>query len=104
MPVRPIPEGYHSVIPALATHRASEAIDFDERALGAKEGFRMPTPDGRIAHAELEIGDSVVMLSDSFPGSKVKPPTQLGGMSIGVFLYVEDVDAVFQQAVERARP
>ena len=100
MATKPIPEGYHSVSPALTIDGAAEAIDFYERAFGAKERLRMPDPEGRIAHAELEIGDSVVMLSDPFPHSSVKPPSQLGGTTVGIFVYVEDVDAVFQQAVE----
>ena len=100
MAAKPIPEGYHSVSPALTIDGAAEAIDFYERAFGAKERLRMPGPDGEIAHAELEIGDSVVMLSDPFPQSSVKPPSQLGGTTVGIFVYVEDVDAVFQQAVE----
>ena len=100
MAAKAVPEGYHSVSPALAIDGAAEAIDFYKRAFGAKERFRMPAPDGKIAHAELEIGDSVVMLSDPFPHSTVKPPTQLGGTSVGVFVYVEEVDAVFQQAVD----
>jgi PhnB protein len=100
MPANAIPEGYHSVSPALAIDGATEAIDFYKRAFGAKERYRMPGPDGKIAHAELEIGDSVVMLSDPFPQSTVKAPTELGGTTVGIFVYVEDVDAVFQQAVD----
>src|SRR5919201_4619717 len=100
MTVKPIPEGYHSVSPALAIEGAAEAIDFYKRAFGAKERSRMPGPDGKIAHAEIEIGDSVVMLSDPFPQSQVKAPSELGGTSVGMFVYVEDVDSVFQQAAD----
>jgi len=100
MAVKPIPEGYHSVSPALAVDGAAEAIEFYKRAFGAKERLVMPGPEGMIAHAELEIGDSVVMLSDPFPHSTVRPPKELGGTSVGVFVYVEDVDAVFEQAVK----
>ena len=100
MAVQPIPEGYQSVSPALTVDDAAEAIEFYKRAFGAKERFRMPGPDGTIGHAELEIGDSVVMLSDPFPHSTVKPPKELGGTSVGIFVYVEDVDAVFEQAVK----
>ncbi len=96
----PIPEGYHSVCPALAIEDASEAIEFYKRAFGATERYRMPGPEGKIAHAELQIGDSVVMLSDPFPQASVKAPTEVGGTTVGLFLYVEDVDAVFQQAVD----
>ena len=100
MAVKPIPEGYHSVTPALAIDGAADAIDFYKRAFGARERGRMPGPDGKIAHAELEIGDSVVMLSDPFPQSTVRPPAELGGTSVSIFVYVEDVDALFRQAVE----
>jgi PhnB protein len=100
MATKPIPEGYRSVTPTLAVDGAAEAIEFYKRAFGAKERMRMPGPDGKIAHAELEIGDSVVMLSDPFPQSTVKPPTELGGTSMGVFLYVDDVDAVVQRALD----
>jgi PhnB protein len=101
MPTKPIPEGYHSVTPTLAVDGAADAIEFYKRAFGAKERMRMPGPEGTLAHAELEIGDSVVMLSDPFPHSTVKPPTKLGGTSMGVVLYVEDVDAVVQQALDQ---
>ena len=100
MGAQPIPEGYHSVSPSLAIDGAADAIDFYKRAFGAAERYRMPGPNGTIAHAELQIGDSVVMLSDPFPQSSVRPPTELGGTSVGIFVYVEDVDAVFQQAVD----
>jgi PhnB protein len=100
MAAKPIPEGYHSVSPSLAVDGAAEAIEFYKRAFGATERGRMPAPDGRIAHAELQVGDSVVMLADPFPQSQVKPPTELGGTSVGIFVYVEDVDSVFQQAVD----
>ena len=100
MAAQPIPEGYHSVSPSLAIDGAADAIEFYTRAFGATERYRMPGPNGTIAHAELQIGDSVVMLSDPFPQSSVRPPTELGGTSVGIFVYVEDVDAVFQQAVD----
>jgi PhnB protein len=96
----PIPEGYHTVTPYLAVDDAAEAIAFYERAFGAKELGRMPGPDGMIAHAELEIGDSRVMLSDPFPQASTRPPKELGGTSASVFMYVEDVDAVVKQAVD----
>ena len=100
MPVQPVPEGYHTVTPYLAVDDATAAIDFYQRAFGAKERSRMSGPDGTIGHAELEIGDSLVMLSDPFPQSSAKPPKELGGTSVGVFLYVEDVDAVYKQAID----
>jgi PhnB protein len=100
MSVQPIPEGYSTVTPYLSVGDAAQAIDFYGRAFGAKERVRMPAPDGRIAHAELEIGDSVVMLSDQFEQSTGKPPKELGGTSVGLMLYVENADEVIQQAVD----
>ena len=97
---RPIPEGYHSVTPYLALDDASGAIEFYKQAFGAKERMRMEAPGGKIGHAELEIGDSIVMLADAFPQSTTRPPNELGGTSAGVFLYVEDVDAVVKQATD----
>jgi PhnB protein len=98
MAVRPIPEGYHSVTPYLAVEDASKAIDFYKEAFGAEESLRMPGPDGKIGHAELQIGDSKLMLSDPFPHSNVRPPSERGGPTASIFLYVEDVDATFEQA------
>jgi PhnB protein len=97
---KPIPEGYHALTPSLAVDNATQAIEFYKRAFGAKERMRMPGPGDTIAHAELEIGDSVLMLADPFPQSTVKPPKQLGGTTVGIFLYVEDVDEVVQQAID----
>jgi PhnB protein len=99
MAVKPIPEGYHSVTPYLAVDDASAAIEFYKQAFGATERMRMPAPNGKIGHAEVEIGDSLIMLSDPFPQSTTRPPKELGGTTSGVFLYVEDVDAAFQQVV-----
>jgi PhnB protein len=100
MATKPIPEGYHTVSPYLAVDDAAEAIEYYKRAFGAKETLRMEAPGGKIGHAELEIGDSHVMLSDPFPQASTKPPKKLGGTSASVFMYVEDVDAVVQQAVD----
>ena len=100
MAVKPIPEGYHTVTPYLAVDDAAEAIEYYKKAFGAKERVRMETPDGKIGHAELEIGDSLVMLSDPFPQASTRPPKEIGGTSASVFMYVEDVDAVVQQAVD----
>jgi PhnB protein len=100
MAVKPIPDGYHTVTPYLAVDSAAQAIEYYKKAFGAKERGRMEAPDGAIAHAEIEIGDSLVMLSDPFPQSSAKPPKELGGTSASIFLYVEDVDAVVQQAVD----
>ncbi len=100
MTTQPIPEGYQTVTPHLAVDGAAEAIEYYKQAFGAKERMRMDAPGGKIGHAELEIGDPLVMLSDTFPQSSTKAPTELGGTSAGVFLYVDDVDAVVKQAVD----
>jgi PhnB protein len=100
MPPQPVPEGYHTVTPYLAVEDASKAIDYYKKAFGAKERVRMDAPDGKIGHAELEIGDSIVMLSDPFPQASTKPPKELGGTSASVFLYVDDVDSVVQDAID----
>jgi PhnB protein len=100
MPVQPVPEGYHTVTPYLAVDDATAAIDFYQRAFGAKERGRMAAPDGKIGHAELEIGDALIMLSDPFPQFQARPPKEIGGTSVGVFLYVDDVDAVYKQAID----
>lgn len=100
MPPQPIPEGYHSLNPYLAVDDAAEAIEFYKQAFGAKERLRMDGPNGTIGHAELEIGDSVFMLADPMPQSNYTPPKELGGTSTGLLLYVEDVDTVFQRAVD----
>src|SRR5919199_81258 len=91
--VRPIPEGYHSVTPALLVRGAAQAIDFYTRAFGARELGRMPAPDGqRIWHAELQIGDSRLMLADEFPDMGGHAPESLGGTPVSLHLYVEDAD------------
>jgi len=100
MAVKPIPDGYHSVQPYLAVDDAAKAIDWYKQAFGATERFRMNGPGGTIGHAELQIGDSVVMLSDPFPQASTKPPKELGGTSSSVMLYVEDVDGTVKQAVD----
>jgi PhnB protein len=100
MATKPIPEGYHTVTPYLAVDDAADAIEYYKKAFGAKERMRMKAPDGKIGHAEIEIGDSLVMLSDPFPQASTRPPKELGGTSASVFLYVEDVDAVVKQAVD----
>ena len=98
MAVNPIPEGYHSLQIYLAVEDASKAIDFYKEAFGAEETIRMPGPDGKVAHAELQIGDSKLMLSDPFPHSDVRPPAERGGPTASIFMYVDDVDATFEQA------
>lgn len=100
MAANPIPEGYHSLTPYLAVEDASRAIEFYKEAFGAVENVRMPGPDGSVAHAELQIGDSKLMLSDPFPQSNVRPPSERGGPTASIFMYVEDADATFEQAQE----
>jgi PhnB protein len=97
---KPIPEGYHALTTYLAVDDAAGAIDYYTRAFGAKELGRMDAPGGRIGHAELQIGDSRLMLSDPFPQSSTRPPKELGGTTASVFLYVEDVDAVVERALD----
>jgi PhnB protein len=96
---KPIPEGYHTLSTYLAVDDASRAIEFYSRAFGAKERMRLPMPDGRIAHAELQIGDSIVMVSDPFPQQACRPPSELGGTTVALCLYVDDVDSFVAQAV-----
>jgi PhnB protein len=98
MPVKPIPDGYRTVTPYLVVNQAADAIEFYKRAFGAKENMRMNGPAGKIAHAEMKIGDSVIMLSDEMPGSTMRSPHSIGGTAVGIFLYVEDVDSVFAKA------
>ncbi|HWT22794.1 MAG TPA: VOC family protein [Solirubrobacteraceae bacterium] len=95
-----IPKGYRTVTPYLSVDDARAAIDFYARAFGAEEFEKMEAPNGAIAHASVKIGDSLVMLSDPFPMSNAKPPKEIGGTSVVIFLYVEDVDAAFQRAVD----
>ena len=97
---KPIPDGYHTVTPYIAVDGAADAIEYYKKAFGATERLRMDGPDGSIAHAEIEIGDSVVMVSDPFPQSTVKPPSSLGGTSASIMLYVEDCDGAVKQAVD----
>jgi PhnB protein len=98
MAVKPVPEGYHTATPYLVVNDANKAIDFYKRAFGAKEVTRMDGPQGKISHAELKIGDSMIMLSDEMPGQGTRSPQSLGGTAVGVFLYLTDVDSVFKQA------
>lgn len=97
--VKPIPDKYHSITPYLIIKGAAAAIDFYKQAFGAVELFRMPQPDGRIGHAELKIGDSVIMLADEYPEMQIVGPKTLGNSSVGILLYVDDADAVFGKAL-----
>lgn len=96
---QPIPEGFHSVTPYLSCRNAGDAIAFYERALGATLLFSMRQPDGRVGHAELQIGGSRVMLADEFPEMGFEGPQTLGGAGVHLHLYVEDSDAAFERAV-----
>lgn len=97
---KPIPDGYHTVTPALTVRNGAGMIDFYKQALGAQERMRMHGPDGvTIMHAELQIGDSVLMLSDEMPEMGCLAPVSRGGQTGSLFLYVADVDAAFQRAV-----
>ena len=99
--VRPIPEGYHTVTPALVVRGAARAIEFYTRAFGAREVGRMMSPDGQqVWHAELQLGDTRVMLGDEMPDMGASGPESLGGSPVTLHLYVEDADAVFQQAID----
>jgi PhnB protein len=100
MAVKPIPEGYTSVTPYLTVDDGKGAIEFYKRALGATERGVMKGPDGTIAHAELQIGNAVVMLSDKFPQSACGTPKELGGTTTAIWLFVEDVDSAVQDAAD----
>jgi PhnB protein len=100
MSVKPIPDGYEKAIPYLTVDDGKGAIEFYKRAFGATESSSMPAPDGRIAHAELQIGDALIMLSDRFPQFAAQTPKELGGTTVALFLYADDVDAVVQKAAE----
>jgi PhnB protein len=96
--VKPVPEGYGSVTPYLIVSGAAEAIDFYTRVFGATERMRMEGPDGTVGHAELKLGDSVVMLADEFPELGARSPRTIGGSPVIVHVYVEDADAIVEAA------
>jgi len=97
---KPIPDGCHSVTPYVMVKDAAAAIEFYKRAFGAEEVERMPGPGGKgVMHAEIKIGDSLIMLSDEFPGTDCSSPQTLGGTTCQLFLYVPDVDSAYQRAV-----
>lgn len=100
MPVKAIPEGYHSVTPYMIIKGATAAIDYYKKVFGATEIMRFPTPDGQIGHAELKIGDSPIMLADEMPDRGYVSPQTLGGTPVSIMIYVSDVDAVFKKAVD----
>jgi PhnB protein len=98
--VNPVPENYPQVIPYLVIEGAEAAIAFYGTVFGASERVRLPMPDGTVAHCELQLGNSIVMLSDPFPGTEAKTPKQLGGTPVMLSVYVEDVDEVFDRALQ----
>lgn len=100
MAVKAKPDGYHTVTPHLIVRGGTKALEFYRNAFGAEESVRTAGADGRIMHAEMRLGDSVIMLSDEFPEQGIKSPQSLGGCPSGIFLYVENVDAAFQRAVD----
>lgn len=99
MAVKAIPEGYHSLTPYLVCKGAAQAIEFYKQAFGAVETVRMPGPGGQIMHAEVKIGNSMLMLSDENPQQGALSPQTIGGTGTSVMLYTDDVDAVFNRAV-----
>ena len=99
MAVKPIPDGYHSVTPYLIVADGAAAVAFYQQAFEAKVRMRLPRPDGRIAHAELRIGDSVIMLADEHPEIGALAPSTIGGTPVGLHVYLEDVDAVAAKAI-----
>jgi len=96
----PVPPGYRTVTASLIVRDAAAAIDFYKKALGAEERMRMHTPDGKIGHGELQVGDSVIFIADEMPGMGCKSPQTLGGTASNLFLYVEDVDKSFKRATD----
>ncbi len=97
--VKPVPEGFHTVTPYLVVDDGARAIEFYEQAFGAKEVMRMPGPDGKVSHAEVKIGDSIIMLGPSQASTGVRSPQSLGGSTVSIFLYLEDVDSTFKKAL-----
>lgn len=98
--VKPIPTGYHAITPYLIIDGAARAIEFYRRAFDAKELIRIPAPNDRIGHAEIKVGDSVIMLADEHPEMDARSPGHYGGSPVTLLLYVTDVDKQFKQAVD----
>jgi len=97
---KPIPDGFHTATPSLVVSNSKEAIEFYKKAFGANEIYQFPTPDGKIMHAMIQIGDSFIMMSDEFPVMGFSSPTTIGGTAVTLYLYVEDADKIFNQAVQ----
>jgi uncharacterized glyoxalase superfamily protein PhnB len=100
MAVKPIPDGYHTLTPFLTCRDAARAIEFYKQAFGAKERGVMKGPDGKVMHAELMIGDSIIMLSDEWPEFGALSPQSIGGSPMGLHIYLDGVDAAFDRAVK----
>ena len=100
MTVNPIPAGYHTVTPYLIVDGAAEAIEFYKQAFGAEEVMRADGPEGKLMHAEIKIGDSHIMLADEFPEMGARSAKSYGGSPVSIALYIDDVDARFQQAID----
>ena len=100
MAVKPIPDGYRAITPYLIVKGAAEAIDFYKHCFGATEMVRMAGPHGKVGHAEMKIADSMIMLADEHPQMGYRSPASLGGSSVSILLYIENVDAVFERAVK----
>jgi len=100
MPVKPIPDGYHSITPFLTVRDAARAIEFYKQAFGALERGVMKAPDGKVMHAELMIGNSIIMLSDEFPEYGALSPQSIGGSGMGLHIYLDGVDAAFDRALK----
>ncbi len=99
MAVKPIPDGYHAVTPYLIVQGAAGAIDFYKKAFGGTELMRVEAPGGKVAHAEVRVGDSTIMLADEHPELGARGPQSFGGSPVSLLLYVENVDATVEQAV-----
>ena len=100
MSVKPVPDGYHTITPAITVRDAARAIEFYKQAFGATDRGVMKGPDGKIMHAELMIGDSIIMLSDEFPEYGVTAPDSIGGSATSLHIYLDGVDAAFERAVQ----
>ena len=100
MTTKPVPDGYRTATPYLIVKGAAEAIEFYKRAFGATEMLRMADPQGKVGHAEIKIGDSVIMLADEHPAMGYRGPRSLGGSSVSILLYLADVDTVFERAIK----
>jgi PhnB protein len=100
MSVQAIPKGYHTITPYMTVRDAARAIEFYKQAFGAKEKGTMKGPDGKVMHAELVIGDSIIMLADEFPEFGSLSPQSTGGSGTGLHIYIEDVDSAFDRAVK----